>query len=117
MLLRDKIIWFFCVILAAGLLVAAGTQLDYINFEQAKKLIDNAAANGQWIILISHDVGQSKHNIGLRGDWTTNIDTLEGVCKYIKDPANGLLVGTVEEIGKYIIKQRAAAVTKQTKSQ
>ena len=40
--LRDTIIWVVCVILAAALLITAGTQLDYINSQRQKmKLICN----------------------------------------------------------------------------
>ena len=31
MRLRDRIIWFICIVLAAGLLIGAGVQLDWIN--------------------------------------------------------------------------------------
>ena len=42
MRLRDRIIWFVCIVLAAGLLIGAGIQLDYINSQRQKmKLISN----------------------------------------------------------------------------
>ncbi len=42
MRLRDTIIWFTCICFAAALLIAAGTQLDYINSQRHKmKLISN----------------------------------------------------------------------------
>jgi len=42
MRLRDKIIWFVCIVLMASLLITAGVQLDYINSQRQKmKLIIN----------------------------------------------------------------------------
>jgi len=42
MRLRDMIIWLVCICLAAGLLITAGAQLDYINSQRQKlKLITN----------------------------------------------------------------------------
>jgi hypothetical protein len=42
MRLRDKIIWFVCIVLMGSLLITAGVQLDYINSQRQKmKLIIN----------------------------------------------------------------------------
>ncbi len=42
MRLRDAIIWFVCIVLAASLLITAGMQLDYINSQrQQMKLVAN----------------------------------------------------------------------------
>jgi peptidoglycan/xylan/chitin deacetylase (PgdA/CDA1 family) len=74
---------------------ATGIDLDGLDFEQAKQLVDQAVAEGRWLIFFGHDVGE-------RGRQTTIAATLEALCQYAQDPANGLWIDTVAAIGKYI---------------
>jgi len=81
---------------------ATGVEFDGLDFDQAKQLIDKAAAEGRWVIFFGHEIGPA-------GRQTTAASTLEALCRYAQDPANGLWVDTVEMIGKYIQQQRNGA--------
>ena len=81
---------------------ATGIDLDGLDFGQAKQLVDQAIAGGRWLIFFGHDVGES-------GRQTTVAATLEALCKYAQNPANGLWIDTVATIGKYIQEQRAGS--------
>jgi peptidoglycan/xylan/chitin deacetylase (PgdA/CDA1 family) len=74
-------------------------ELDGLDFEQARQFIDRAVENGQWLIFCGHEVNHS-------GYQTIRIATLEAICKYASDPANGLWIDRVDVIGKYIAQQR-----------
>lgn len=76
-----------------------GIDLDGLDFEQAKRLVEQAAAEGRWLIFFGHEIGEA-------GRQTTMVSTLEALCQYAQEPANGLWIGTVETIGKYILRQR-----------
>jgi len=81
---------------------ATGISLDGLDFEQAKQLIDKAAAEGRWLIFFGHEIGPPAHQ-------TTVASTLEALCEYAQDPANELWIDTVDTIGKYIRDQRKGA--------
>lgn len=79
---------------------ATGIDLDCLDFEQAKQLVDQAIAEGRWLIFFGHDVGEPRRQ-------TTIATTLIALCEYAQDPPNGLWIDTVATIGKYIQEQRA----------
>jgi len=79
---------------------ATGIDLDGLDFGQAKQLVDTAKAEGRWLIFFGHDVGEP-------GRQTTTAATLEALCGYAQEHANGLWIDTVTTIGKYIQEQRA----------
>jgi len=68
-------------------------------FDQIKPLIDKAAAEGRWLILAGHEIGEG-------GFQTTLARTVEEICRYAADPANRLWIDTVGTIGRYIIDKR-----------
>ncbi len=72
-----------------------GTAFDDMEFDQMKKLVDDAAQNGRWIIFVGHEMGSRAYQ-------TTDLGALERLCEYLKDPANGIWVGTVEQVGTYV---------------
>jgi peptidoglycan/xylan/chitin deacetylase (PgdA/CDA1 family) len=78
---------------------ATGVSLDGLDFDQAKQLIDKAAAEGRWLIFFGHEIGPVGHQ-------TIATSTLQALCRYAQDPANGLWIDTVETIGRYILKER-----------
>ena len=80
---------------------AMGTAFDEMDFPQMKRLVDEAARNGSWVIFVGHEIGQPAHQ-------TTDIKALETLCAYLKDPANGIWVGTVEEVGSYVRDRRGS---------
>jgi len=72
---------------------------DGKSFEQLKQLVDNAAANGRWLIFCGHEINDG-------GNQTTRIKTLEKLCEYCQNPGNGIWIDTVENISNYITGQR-----------
>jgi len=71
-----------------------------MEFSQMKKLVDDAAADGRWVIFVGHDIGP-------RHFQTTDTDALVALCEYLKNPVNGIWLGTVAEVGTYVLNQRA----------
>ncbi len=84
----------FCDLAQAG--GTAGDDMDYI---QMVKLISKAAQQGAWIIFAGHEIGE-------KGFQVTDATALAALCRYMQDPANGIWVDTVGNIGKYIRQQR-----------
>src|SRR5688572_9530756 len=78
---------------------AMGTPLDDLEFPQIKATIDSATQEGRWIIFAGHDFGERRRQ-------TTDTKALEMLIAYLKDPANGIWMGTVAEIGGYVKNQR-----------
>lgn len=78
---------------------AMGTPFDDLTFDQMKDLVEKAATDGRWIIFIGHEIGQ-------RGFQVTDADALGKLCDYLNDPANGIWLGTVAEIGGYVRRQQ-----------
>ncbi len=76
-----------------------GIDMDGLDFEQVRQLVDEAIADGRWLVLFGHEVGEP-------GRQTTFASTLEALCRYAQDPANGLWVDTVAAVGQYILEQR-----------
>jgi peptidoglycan-N-acetylglucosamine deacetylase len=74
---------------------AMGTPFDDLDFDQMKKLVDDAAKTGSWVIFVGHEMGSRAYQ-------TTDVQALARLCEYLKDPANGIWLGTVEQIGTYV---------------
>ncbi len=67
-----------------------------------KEWIDEAAERGGWSILVAHNVGDSAPR-------AMNAEVLDALCRYVKNPANGLWIDTVNVIGSYIRRMRVDA--------
>jgi len=80
---------------------AMGTVFDDMDFAQMKEVVDAAVRQGRWVIFVGHEIGP-------RGDQSTDAEALEALCKYLKDPANRIWLGTVDEIGSYVHQQQTA---------
>lgn len=78
---------------------ALGTPFDDMGFEQMVKLTEQATEQGRWIIFVGHEIGK-------RGFQVTDANALEAFCDYAKDPAHGIWLGTVGEIGTYVQEHR-----------
>ena len=74
---------------------AMGMGFDDMSYEQMLKLVSKAAEQGRWLIFVGHEIGD-------RAFPTPDTSALESLCKYAKDPANKLWIGTVGEIGRYV---------------
>jgi peptidoglycan/xylan/chitin deacetylase (PgdA/CDA1 family) len=73
--------------------------LDGLAFEDVRPLLDKAVAEGRWLILAGHEIGEG-------GFQTTRTATLAALCRHAKDPANGLWVDTVEAVSAHVLRQR-----------
>jgi peptidoglycan/xylan/chitin deacetylase (PgdA/CDA1 family) len=84
----------FCDLAHAG-----GTVFDNMDYIEMVNLISKAAEQGRWIIFVGHE-------IGAREAFSTDATALAALCRYLKDPSNGVWVDTVANIGKYIQEHR-----------
>jgi peptidoglycan/xylan/chitin deacetylase (PgdA/CDA1 family) len=75
-------------------------ELDGKDFEQVKQIIDRTLTNGGWLVFCGHDIGE-----GVRRQ-TTLASTIRAICEYAQDPANGVWLDSVENIARYILKER-----------
>lgn len=80
---------------------AAGVGFDDMDFEQMKRLVESAAAEGRWLIFAGHDIGR-------RGFQSVDTAALETLCGYAKEPSNGIWLDTVAAIARYAAAQRAS---------
>src|SRR5215469_11532422 len=78
---------------------AMGTPFDDMDLDHMKALVDEASKQGRWVIFVGHD-------IGTRGYQVTDTSALGALGDYLKDPANGIWIGTVDEVASYIRQQR-----------
>jgi len=76
-----------------------GIELDGKSFEQVKVLIESAKSNGQWLVFAGHEMNES-------GVQTSLLPTIEAICKYATDPANGIWIDNVHKIASYIKEKR-----------
>jgi len=76
-----------------------GCAIDRLSFDDVKVLIDAAVAEGGWLVLAGHETG-------IAGRQTVLAETLEAICEYARDPANGIWIDTVAEVGRYIQRTR-----------
>ncbi|MBD0294638.1 MAG: polysaccharide deacetylase, partial [Flavisolibacter sp.] len=76
-----------------------GMEMDGKDFEQILPLLQQAKANGQWLVLAGHEMGDS-------GTQTTRLTMLKKLIEYAQDPANGIWIAPVGTVAKYIQEQR-----------
>ena len=77
--------------------------LDGLSFDAVRPIVDKAVAEGRWLILAGHEIGQD-------GFQTTRADTLAALCRHAKDPANGIWIDTVEAVAAHLLRERAKGV-------
>jgi peptidoglycan/xylan/chitin deacetylase (PgdA/CDA1 family) len=78
----------------------SGVEFDGVEFDQVLPQLVEAAQTGNWLVLAGHDIGPGPRK------QMTNTATLEAICAYCKDPANGIWIDTVGAIGAYVRKTR-----------
>ena len=74
-------------------------ELDGKSFEQVLRLIETAKANGDWLILAGHEMNEE-------GFQTSQLKTIEAICKFATDPANAIWIDNVHNIASYIKQKR-----------
>ena len=79
-----------------------GMELDGKSFDQIKTLIESARKKGQWLILAGHEINNE-------GRQTSLLTTIEELCKYASDPANGIWIDNVHKIASYVRDKRGEA--------
>jgi peptidoglycan/xylan/chitin deacetylase (PgdA/CDA1 family) len=85
--------------MVADLSQAMGTAFDDMDFTAMKTIVDTAMKEGRWVIFVGHEIGQRRYQ-------TTDAKALELLADYLKQPANGIWVGTVAKIGTYVRQNR-----------
>ena len=78
----------------------AGIEFDGMDFEQALPQIAEAAKTGNWLVFAGHDIGADPRR------QVTLVSTLEAICAYCRNPANGIMIDTVGAIGACIRQTR-----------
>lgn len=77
-----------------------GMEMDGKSFEEIVELIQNAKGAGLWLVLAGHDIGEPNVQ-------TTEVEMLEKLLPYLKNPENKIWTAPVGEISAYIKEQRA----------
>ena len=77
-----------------------GIELDGKSFDQVRSIIEDARKTGKWIVFAGHEMDDG-------GRQTSLLTTLEELCRYASDPANGIWIDNVHNIARYITKARA----------
>ena len=76
-----------------------GMELDGKSFEQILKLIEVSKSNGQWLILAGHEMNEA-------GEQTSLLATIDAICRYALNPANGIWIDNVHNIASYVKTKR-----------
>lgn len=76
-----------------------GMELDGKSFEQVLKIIETARNQGGWLIFAGHEMNDEGHQTSL-------LTTIEALCRYAADPANGIWIDNVHNIAAYINTRR-----------
>jgi peptidoglycan/xylan/chitin deacetylase (PgdA/CDA1 family) len=76
-----------------------GMESDGKDFDQILPLIEAARQAGQWLVLAGHDIGEG-------GRQTTRVAMLRQLIQYAQDPANGIWLAPVGEVGTYVQAKR-----------
>jgi hypothetical protein len=84
-----------------------GMELDGKSFEQVMILIEEAKSRGLWLILAGHEMNEG-------GSQTSLLTTIEAICKYASDPANGVWLDNVHNIAAYINEERVEPTLTET---
>lgn len=79
-----------------------GIKLDGKSFEDVKLIIESAKNTGKWLILAGHETTDADNNDSL----TSFLSTIEAICQYAEDPANGIWIDNIHQITSYIKRYR-----------
>lgn len=82
-----------------------GTNSDGVPWPTLQTWIDQIAQCGGWLVLCSHEVDDV-------GRQAMAPDVLDAICRYCTDPARGIWIDTVANVGAYVQQQREASTVK-----
>jgi hypothetical protein len=74
-------------------------KLDGRSFSEIKELIEKAKNKGSWLILVGHDIGDGENG-------TSSLSVIDSICRYSKDPSNGIWADNIHNISSYIREKR-----------
>ena len=77
-----------------------GVPSDNLGFAEIRRRIESAAKDGFWLVLAGHDMNNNDK------PQTTHTGMLEALCRYARDPANGVWLETIGGVSDYILKHR-----------
>jgi peptidoglycan/xylan/chitin deacetylase (PgdA/CDA1 family) len=72
-----------------------GVDMDCASWEYLRDWIEKTVETGGWLVLAGHTVGAD-------GYQTVVEETLDALCKYCRDPANGIWIDTVAKVGSHL---------------
>jgi hypothetical protein len=70
---------------------------DGKGFDELRAMVEQAVADGGWLILLGHEIGDG---VGLRQ--VTDAATLGKLCRWCLGPAGGIWLDTVAAVGQYV---------------
>ena len=76
-------------------------RMDGEDLEGVQRMIERTKLNGNWLVLAGHGVGNNPR-------WGTNLDMLEELLAYARDPTNRMWIAPVAEVATYIADIQAA---------
>ena len=76
-----------------------GTELDGKSFSEVLELIKAARDQGAWLVFAGHEMNDG-------GQQTSLLSTIDSICRYASDPANGIWIDNVTRIGEYVRSKR-----------
>lgn len=72
---------------------------DQKSFAEIVSLMEDAKAEGRWLILVGHEIGDT-------GFQTTSLKMLDQLCQYANNEHNGVWMDTVSRIAAYILSHK-----------
>ncbi|MCF8225303.1 MAG: glycoside hydrolase family 3 C-terminal domain-containing protein [Bacteroidales bacterium] len=76
-----------------------GMELDGKSFSEIKILIDQTKKEGAWLVLAGHEMDEG-------GRQTSLLSTIDSICEYASDPANGIWIEDVDAVAAYVREKR-----------
>jgi len=73
--------------------------LDGKSFSEVLQLIEVAKEQGAWLVFAGHEMNDG-------GRQTALLSTIDSICRYASDPANGIWIDNVSKIGEYVREMR-----------
>jgi hypothetical protein len=73
----------------------SGIDFDTLTFAECLVWVERAVREGGWLVFAGHDVGDSGFQVVRR-------DTLDALCAYCRDPANGVWIDTVAAVANAV---------------
>lgn len=78
-------------------------RMDGQVFGELRRIVDESIANGRWLVLVGHRVGE-------RGEYTTDAEALRHLFDYVTEPSRKVWLAPVGEIAEYVRAQRNASI-------